>query len=58
MSTTIWTREALLASAGIKPVEWPEGWYLWGPPDYKVSPERPPAPKGKGRGSWNHGSKQ
>ena len=39
--TKVWTREALLTAAGIKPVEWPPGWYLHGEPDYQVSPKAP-----------------
>ena len=49
MKRKVHSRNDLLAAAGIKPVEWPEKWFLWGPPDYKVSPERPPAPRGNGR---------
>jgi len=50
MSTKIWTRDALLADSGIRPGEWPVGWYLWGSPDYKVSPEPQPKPDAGGRG--------
>ena len=39
--TKVWTRSAILAASGIKELEWPVGWYLHGPPDYKVSPEAP-----------------
>jgi hypothetical protein len=39
MTKKVHTRASLLADAGIKPVEWPEGWHLWGSPDYCVSPE-------------------
>ena len=38
----VWTRDELLASAGIKPQEWPMGWFLWGPPHYKVAPVKEP----------------
>ena len=42
-----WTREAILAEAGIKAIEWPSGWHLWGPPDYKVSKKAQPQPKAR-----------
>jgi len=48
MRAKVWTRAAILAEAGIKPVEWPEGWHLWGPPDYKVSPKAPPTQRARG----------
>lgn len=41
----IWSREDLLEASGIKPIEWPEGWFLWGPPHYKVAPVREPQRK-------------
>lgn len=49
MKSEIWTRDRLLAAAGIKPIEWPSGWYLHGEPDFKVSPKAPPRPSKKGK---------
>jgi len=33
----VWRREDILKAANIKPIEWPVGWYLNGPPDYSVT---------------------
>ena len=43
MAATVWTREAILAAAGIKPIELPVGWHLWGPPHYRA--DRKPMPR-------------
>jgi hypothetical protein len=41
----VWSREDLLRASGIKPEEWPMGWFLWGPPHYQVSPVKEPQRK-------------
>ena len=46
MKRKIWTRSDILASSGIKEVEWPVGWYLHGEPEFCVSPK---APQQRGR---------